>query len=57
MIASLFFADAESREYLGFCEQMGYMYSVRKGEKYTIVAVKRNEVKPLITYKVQIGGM
>lgn len=44
----------KKHQYLGFDEQKGYIYSVEvKQNEYQIIAVKRNEVEVLITYRVK----
>jgi hypothetical protein len=41
-------------EYLGHCEQKGFIYSVKKGiNTFIIVAVQGSVVTPLITHTVK----
>jgi hypothetical protein len=42
---------AISKEYLGFCPQKGYIYSVQTSlGNYHVVAILNNEVTQLISY-------
>lgn len=43
-----------SKEFLGFCEQKGFIYSVQLDEgKYAIVALFNGQVTTLIQFTVQ----
>lgn len=53
LLQRLLFVDVESAEYLGFCEQKGYVYTYNKADKHTIIAIKNNEVSTLISYTVR----
>ncbi|WP_181592666.1 hypothetical protein [Paenibacillus sp. YN15] len=42
-----------TKQYLGYCEQKGYVYSVQVDtEKYAIVALRDSVVTTLIMYQV-----
>lgn len=44
-----------SHEYLGFCEQKGYIYTVQTSiGTHNVIAIKNNVVTVLITYT--LGG-
>lgn len=46
------------KEYLGFCEQKGYIYSVKlDAGKYAVVALKNSEITVLICYTVQASSI
>ncbi|WP_339321793.1 hypothetical protein [Paenibacillus sp. FSL W8-0194] len=48
------FKRNSQKEYLGFCEQKGYIYSVTlDAGKYAVVALRNGQVTVLITYTVQ----
>ncbi|SHE14141.1 Uncharacterised protein [Chlamydia abortus] len=48
------FKRNSQKEYLGFCEQKGFVYSVQiDGDKFTVVALKNGKVEVLITYRVK----
>lgn len=43
-----------SKEFLGFCEQKGFVYSVQIGNgKYAVVALLNGQVTVLIQFTVQ----
>lgn len=47
--------SAVSHEYLGFCEDKGYVYSIQTSiDTHSIVAVKNNVVTKLITYNALV---
>jgi hypothetical protein len=48
------FKRNSQKEYLGYCELKGFVYSVRiDNDKYAVVAVKNGKVEVLITYRVK----
>lgn len=48
------FRSNSQKEYLGFCKQKGYIYSVTlDAGKYAVVALRNGQVTVLITYTVQ----
>ena len=48
------FKRNSQKEYLGFCEQKGYVYSITlDAGKYAVVALRNGQVTVLITYTVQ----
>ncbi|MFD1127632.1 hypothetical protein ACFQ3J_05495 [Paenibacillus provencensis] len=48
------FRRNSQKEYLGFCEQKGYIYSVTlDAGKCAVVALRNGQVTVLITYTVQ----
>ena len=48
------FKDISSKEYLGFCEQMGFIYSVQLDEeRYEVVALHNGQVTMLIQFTSQ----
>jgi len=48
------FKRNSQKEYLGFCEQKGFVYSVQiDGDKFAVVALKNGKVEVLITYRVK----
>ncbi|OBZ17102.1 hypothetical protein [Bacillus sp. FJAT-26390] len=47
------FRRNSQKEYLGFCEQKGYIYSVMlDAGRYAVVALRNAEITILITYSV-----
>lgn len=49
-----FLKRSEEKEYLGYCERKGFVYSVCKGEgRYEIVALNDGDVETLIAYVVR----
>jgi len=48
------FKRNSQKEYLGFCEQKGFVYSVQiDGDKFAVVALKNGQIDVLITYTVK----
>lgn len=48
------FKRNSQKEYLGFCEQKGFVYSVQiDSDKFAVVALKNGQVEILITYRVK----
>lgn len=48
------FKRNRQKEYLGFCEQKGFVYSVQiDSDKFAVVALKNGQVEILITYRVK----
>lgn len=48
------FKQNSQKEYLGYCELKGFIYSVRiDSDKYAVVALKNGKVEVLITYRVK----
>ncbi|MBN2981556.1 hypothetical protein [Cohnella algarum] len=48
------FKKNSQKEYLGFCELKGFIYSVRiDRNKYAVVALKNSQIDVLITYTVK----
>jgi len=48
------FKRNSQKEYLGFCELKGFIYSVRiDSDKYAVVALKNSQIDVLITYTVK----
>lgn len=42
------------KEYLGFCEQKGFIYSVQLNARtYAVIALRHGYITTLITYTVQ----
>lgn len=48
------FKRNSQKEYLGFCEQKGFVYSVQiDKDKFAVVALKNGKIEVLITYRVK----
>lgn len=48
------FKKNSQKEYLGFCKQKGFIYSVKVDkEKYSIIALQDAKITVLITYSVK----
>lgn len=48
------FKRNSQKEYLGFCEQKGFVYSIQiDSDKFAVVALKNGQVEILITYRVK----
>ncbi|MDA5109481.1 hypothetical protein O3V59_14015 [Brevibacillus thermoruber] len=48
------FKRNSQKEYLGYCELKGFVYSVQiDSNKYAVVALKNGQVEVLITYRVK----
>jgi len=48
------FRKNSQKEYLGYCEQKGYIYSVQIDvNQYSVVALQNGRITVLITYTVQ----
>ncbi|MNW37778.1 hypothetical protein D3C74_148300 [compost metagenome] len=52
------FKNNDYKEYLGFCEQKGFIYSVQLDEEnYAVVALHNGQVTMLIQFTVQPSVM
>lgn len=52
------FKHNSQKEYLGFCEQKGYVYSVKLDVgKHAVVSLRNAEVTVLITYTVHTSSI
>lgn len=52
------FKSNKSKEYLGFCDQKGFIYSVQLDtDYYAIVALHNGQVTTLILYTAQSSAM
>jgi predicted transcriptional regulator of viral defense system len=48
------FRKNSQKEYLGYCEQKGYIYSVQTGvNQYSVIALQNGRITVLITFTVQ----
>lgn len=51
------FKKNSDKEYLGFCEEKGFVYSVKVDSgRYSVVAVQNGNVEVLITHHVKEEG-
>ena len=51
------FKKNSDKEYLGFCEEKGFVYSVKVNSgTYAVVAMQNGNVEVLITYHVKEEG-
>ncbi|WP_310551795.1 hypothetical protein [Paenibacillus glufosinatiresistens] len=51
------FKDNDSKEYLGFCEQKGFIYSVQLAKgRYAVVALQNGRATVLIQFTAQPQG-
>lgn len=50
------FKETNNKQYLGYCDEKGYVYSVQVEEcLYRIVSIKNNELTVLIEYTTTKG--